>query len=191
LAVAGGERAALTRAMDRYADGDAGAFGEIYDSLAPRLHAFFVRQTGDAARAEDLVQQTLLQIHVARGSFARGADVLPWAFAIGRRLLIDARRRTKKEVLFQTAEEAAAALDLRVERDIPDGVVMTRQLAGRLQARLLDLPEPQRAAYALVRQEGMSVADAAEVLGTTPTAIKLRAHRVYEALRDLLSKETA
>ena len=41
-------------------------------------------------------------------------------------------------------------------------------------------------AYTLVRQEGLSVAEAAEVLGVTVTAVKLRAHRVYEALRAVL-----
>src|SRR5688572_24126532 len=112
--------------MDKYSGGDAAAFAEVYDLLAPRLYGFFLRQTGEPCRAEDLVQQTLLQIHAARDNFARSSDVLPWAFAIGRRLLVDSRRRTKKEVLFDTAEEDAAALDLRVERyEVPEGVVMT------------------------------------------------------------------
>ncbi len=176
--------------MDRYADGDASAFAEVYDELAPRLYGFFIRQTGDKARAEDLVQQTLMQMHAARAVYARGSDVIPWAFAIGRRLLIDTRRKTKREVLFDSAEDDAAALELRVERDlVPDGQVITRQLAGKIREELQRLPEPQRVAYELVRQEGMSVAEAAQVLGTTPTAIKLRAHRVYEAIRGLLAEE--
>ncbi|HEY8075666.1 MAG TPA: RNA polymerase sigma factor [Labilithrix sp.] len=173
--------------MDRYADGDEAAFGDVYDLLAPRLYAFFVRQTGDAPRAEDLVQQTLLQMHAARLSYMRSSDVIPWAFAIGRRLLIDSRRRTKKEVLFATAEDDAAALDIKVERfSVPEGQAMTRELAVRAEEELERMPESHREAYLLVRQEGLSVAQAAEVLGTTSTAVKLRAHRAYEALRNVL-----
>lgn len=181
-------RSALTAAMDRYADGDDAAFGEVYDRLAPRLYGFFVRQTGDAARAEDLLQQTFLQMHAARLAFARGSDVIPWAFCIGRRLLVDGRRRTKNEVLFDTAEQNAAALEARVERfSVPDGLALTRELAARAEEELERMPASHREAYVLVRQEGLSVAQAAEVLGTTATAIKLRAHRAYEALRHALA----
>lgn len=180
-------RRALTAAMDRHADGDPAAFQDVYDLLGPRLHAFFLRQTRDRGRAEDLVQQTLLQMHCARQSYIQGSDVVPWAFAIGRRLLIDSLRRRKKEVFFDSAEDATAAVESRVERDaIPDEVASTRQLAARVQARLDRLPAHQRAAYTLVREEGLSVAEAAEVLGVTTNAVKVRAHQVYEALRAVL-----
>ena len=184
------ERRALTAAMDRYADGDVAAFGEIYDRLAPRLCGFFVRQTGSQAQAEDLVQQTLLQMHAAREVFVRGSDVLPWAFSIGRRLLVDSRRRTKKEVLFETGAEDVAALDARVERfDLPDDLAATRELAERARAELARMPASLRDAYILVRQEGLSIVAAAEVLGTTSAAVKLRAHRAYEALRAALASD--
>jgi RNA polymerase sigma-70 factor (ECF subfamily) len=183
-------REKLTAAMDRYADGDEAAFGDVYDLLAARLYAFFLRQTSDPGRAEDLVQQTLLQMHAARLAYVKGSDVIPWAFAIGRRLLIDSRRRTKKEVLFATAEDDAAALDLKVERySVPEGLVMTRELAERAEEELEKMPESHREAYMLVKQEGLSVAQAAEVLGTTSTAVKLRAHRAYEALRAVLDPD--
>src|SRR5580700_12288402 len=84
---------AASRAMDRYACGDNAAFAELYDLLAPRLSSFLLRRTGDAARTEDLVQQTFLQMHCARRHFAPGAAVTPWAFAIARRILIDTFRK--------------------------------------------------------------------------------------------------
>ena len=77
------------RAMDRYACGDEAAFVELYDELAPRLHRFALRWTRSRSAAEDTVQQTLLQIHAARHRFVRGSAVVPWAYAIARRLLID------------------------------------------------------------------------------------------------------
>jgi RNA polymerase sigma-70 factor (ECF subfamily) len=181
------ERRALNVAMDRYAEGDDAAFAEVYDLLAPRLLAYFQRMLGDHERAEDIVQQTLLQMHGARRNYATGSDVLPWAFAIGRHVLIDARRRTRKEVLFATAEADAAALDLTVDRaSSPDDLAATRQMADLVRSELDRLPASQRAAYDLVRTEGLSVAQTAEILGTTPTAVKLRVHRVYQMLRGLL-----
>jgi RNA polymerase sigma-70 factor (ECF subfamily) len=175
--------------MDRYAEGDEAAFGDVYDLLAPRLYAFFCRQTSDRARSEDLVQQTLLQIHAARSSYVRASDVLPWAFCIGRRLLIDSRRRTKKELLFETAADDAAALDARVERfDIPDRWVMTKELVANARQALDRMPEAHRTAFLLIRGEGLSVGEAAAIAGTTRSAIKLRAHRAYETLRTALAR---
>jgi RNA polymerase sigma-70 factor (ECF subfamily) len=46
----------------------------------------------------------------------------------------------------------------------------------------------QRAAFELIKQEGLTVAEAAQVLGTTVAAVKLRAHRAYEALRAALGE---
>ncbi len=181
------ERSPLTAAMDRYADGDAAAFQDVYDLVAARLEAFFLRSTRDRGAAQDLVQQTLLQVHRARETFVRGSDAIPWIFAIGRRLLIDAQRRGKREVFFATHEQAAEALDARVSLDgSPDELCETRELATRAHAELVRLPEPQRAAYELVRLDGLSIAEAAEVLGTTAAAVKQRLYRAHEALRGAL-----
>ncbi len=173
--------------MERYAAGDDGAFGELYDCLAPRLHHYLLRQTRDPSRADDLVQQTLLQIHRARGRFIPGADVMPWAFAIARRLLIDGIRRRKHEVLVASAEDAGATPLLATEA-AADEMVQAQQLATRFQSALALLPETQRVAFELVKQEGLSVAEAAQILGTTVSAVKLRAHRAYEALRIVLGE---
>jgi RNA polymerase sigma-70 factor (ECF subfamily) len=171
--------------MERYAAGDDAAFGELYDALAPRLHGFLVRQTRDVARAEDLVQQTFLQIHRARGRFIPGAEVMPWAFAIARRLLIDGLRRRKREVLVANEEDATGTPTVATDA-AADDLVQAQQLATRIQQVLAGLPETQRVAFELVKQEGLSIAEAAQVLGTTVSAVKLRAHRAYESLRRVL-----
>src|SRR5262249_42056168 len=85
-------------AMERYANGDGAAFAELYDAIAPRLLGFLRRANLDGVAAEDLVQETLLQMHRARGTFIPGAPVMPWAFAIARRLMIDSARRRKVEL---------------------------------------------------------------------------------------------
>ena len=62
-------RAEADVAMERYAGGDDASFGLVYDALAPRLFGYLLRQTRQRARAEDLLQQTMLHIHRARASF--------------------------------------------------------------------------------------------------------------------------
>lgn len=179
------DAALLDRAMDRYAQGEDAAFEEVYDRLAPRLHGFLLRQTRDRARAEDVVQQTMLRIHRARSRFEPGARVLPWAFAIARRLLVDSHRRGEREVLAELEEDDVAST--LASLDAPaDDVAIARELAERIRAELDRLPENQRVAFALLKQEGLSVAEAAETLGTTVSAVKLRAFRAYEALRAAL-----
>src|SRR5262249_43058033 len=144
-----------------------------------------VRRTRDRAKAEDVVQQTMLQIHRARGRFLPGAEVTPWAFAIARRLLIDQHRRRGREVLAPTADEIG---DLLLSLDAPpDEVAIEKEVATRLGEELQRLPENQRIAFELIKQDGLSVAEAARVLGTTVAAVKLRAHRAYEALRAALA----
>ncbi|MDF2697607.1 MAG: polymerase sigma-70 factor, subfamily, partial [Labilithrix sp.] len=182
------ENVSLDAAMDRYARGDDAAFGEVYDKLAPRLYGFLLRHTRDRAKAEDVVQQTMLQIHRARGRFMPGAQVMPWAFAIARRLLIDQHRRGGREVLASTDEEQVG--DLLVSLDASaDELAIAKEVADRLGEELQRLPENQRVAFELIKQDGLSVAEAAQVLGTTAAAVKLRAHRAYEALRAVLSLE--
>ena len=177
---------ALDTAMERYASGDDSAFPALYDGLAPRLLAFLMRQTSDRARAEDVVQQTMLQIHRHRGRFETGAHVIPWAFAIARRLMIDQHRRSGREVLARNEDDDS--ISLLVALDAPaDETVIAKELAQRLDKELQRLPENQRVAFELIKQDGLSVAEAAQTLGTTVAAVKLRAHRAYEALRAVLA----
>jgi RNA polymerase sigma-70 factor (ECF subfamily) len=194
-AVDGSERSARSAAdaaMERYAAGDEAAFSTLFDLLAPRLHGYFLRQTRDADVADDLTQQTLLKIHRARGQFMRGAAVTPWAFAIGRRLLIDDVRRRRRDLLAPNHEETVD----RASSEAPaaDDLVAAQETSTRIRKALLRLPASQRAAFELVKQEGLTFVEAAETLGTTVAAVKLRAHRAYEALRvalgDVLERES-
>jgi RNA polymerase sigma-70 factor (ECF subfamily) len=171
-------------AMERYAAGDDAAFAAVYDAIAPRLYGYLVRQTRDHARAEDLLQQTMLQIHRARGRFIPGAEVTPWAFAIARRLLLDGVRRGRREVATSAADpDEGASPDPQAEQ-----VVQAIELAAHVERVLAGIPASQRAAFELIKTEGLTVAEAAQVLGTTVAAVKLRAHRAYEALRTALGE---
>ncbi len=167
-------------AMERYADGDDAVFGDIYDALAPQLRSFLRRSIRE--QAEDVLQQTFCQVHLARGSFIRGAHVKPWVFAIARRLLIDRLRKAKHEASAR-AEQALWA-PLRVHG--PDEALLATETATQLREMLGSIPAGQREALVLLRGEGLSVREAAVVLETTAAAVKLRAGRALQALRRAL-----
>ena len=172
-------------AMERYACGDEAAFLDLYDDLAPRLYRFAFRWTRSRSLAEDAVQQTLLQIHAARHSFVRGAAVMPWAYAIARRLLIDLGRRGAREELrahdVRDPEEATTAPSA-------DDALHWRRVEAEGQRDLASLPSAWREAFELVKFEGLSVAEAAEVLGITRAMVKIRTHRATVALRAALAR---
>ncbi|MCU0691015.1 MAG: RNA polymerase sigma factor [Polyangiaceae bacterium] len=173
------------QAMDRYAAGEASAFPVVYDALAPRLYRYLMKLTGgDRARAEDLVQQTFLQMHDARGRFVAGSAVAPWAYAIARRLFLDTARKGKRENLLGIAQDLAAGM---VDgTPTPEADLEARRMAAELNEELARLPARQREAFLLVREEGLSMAEAALVLGTTVAGVKLRASRASKALRAVL-----
>jgi RNA polymerase sigma-70 factor (ECF subfamily) len=170
-------------AMDRYARGDDGAFADVYDAVAPSVHAYLVRQTRDRARAEDLLQQTLLQMHRHRGSYVSSLPVMPWAFAIARRLFIDELRHRKADAL--SSARGIEASD-QVTPNQPEAEALCREMAELVEAELGRIPEAQRTAFELLRVDGLSQDEAAVRLGTTVSAVKLRAFRAYTALRAVL-----
>src|SRR3954463_4330636 len=130
-------RATANAAMDRYAAGDDGAFEALYDALAPRLRHYLLRQVKDGNRADDLLQQTMLQIHTARGRFLAGAEVVPWAFAIARRLGIDGYRRRKYEV----ASGSDPAPEATSPHQPADERLHSLRLVKDLERELARLPE--------------------------------------------------
>lgn len=177
-------QSAVDLAMERYATGDDAAFALVYDALAPRLFAFLRRKVRTHARAEDLLQQTFLHLHRSRGTFVRGSAVLPWTLSIARRLVIDDARREQRSAHGYVSPEEDAAL-FAIDAEVAE-TIDARLLGARLQAELVGLPPRQREAFELVRLDGLSNAQAAEVLGVSINSVKLRAHRAYVALRAAL-----
>jgi RNA polymerase sigma-70 factor (ECF subfamily) len=178
----------LDTALTRYAAGDEAAFDALYRLLSPRLYAFCLRLTRRRSEADDLFQETFLKIHRSRATYVPHAVALHWAFAVCRSVYLDRLRYRKRrpEDVAETEEGLAAFSQQASEGDSPEAHAQARQLM-EVVSRVLDgLPENQRSAYVLIREEGMSVAEAAAVLGTTPTATKLRAFRAYEAIRAAL-----
>jgi len=175
-----GAGAAASRAMSRYARGDDAAFAEVYDGLSVRLLAYLRRLARSEATAEDLLQQTFLRMHNARARFHDGADVVPWAYAIARRVFLDHARTAKRFVPSGALDNESAPAS-----PLPDAeaVLAAFELSTRFEAELEAMPPILREAFVLVREEGMSMAQAADTLGISVSAMKIRAHRAYERLR--------
>jgi RNA polymerase sigma-70 factor, ECF subfamily len=174
--------------MQRYQDGDARAFRELYALVAPRLLGYLVKMTRSRALADDLLQQTFLKVHRARAAYVLGADPLPWMYSIAHRTFLDAIRADKRAIVKSAGEdlpEIAAGLtgESADRRDEPR---VDPELAKAALDALAELPTGQREAVVLTKLEGKSVSEAAEIAGTTTGAMKVRAHRGYEALRKLL-----
>jgi RNA polymerase sigma-70 factor (ECF subfamily) len=172
-------------AMARYAGGDDAAFAAVYAAISRPLMRFLDRRVRDRTRVWDLMQETLLHVHRARGTFAPGSRVLPWVLTIARHQLIDALRCAPRETPVDVGDTQSLAGHpfFTCTAGSGEDFLTAKETAERLHCAFTRLPAPQRAALELVKGQGMSPAEAATRLGTTATGVKLRAHRAYRTLR--------
>jgi RNA polymerase sigma-70 factor, ECF subfamily len=178
----------LDRAMDRYAAGEDAAFDEVFRGLSPRLRAFLLRLSGSPELADDLAQETFLRMCNARGSFGAGRRVLPWAYAIARNCYVSQVRSTgarlaRASVVLDAPESVGPASSTTGEDE-----TIARQSARVVAEALGAMTPARREAFVLLRYEGLSVATAAQIVGVSPGALKIRAFHAYEALREALAR---
>jgi RNA polymerase sigma-70 factor (ECF subfamily) len=172
-----------------YRGGDEAAFRALFDRYAPLLTRVFGRRLSGRAEVHDLVQQTFLLLHRARNDFRADGKLRPWLMTIALNTLRRHLRKTMRarEVpLEQPADEGSSA-ELGEPVAAHDPVVAERR--RRLRAALAKLPEAQRVAIELHWLEGLPFPEVAEIVGASTSAIKVRAHRGYERLRQLLAEE--
>ena len=178
--------------MGRYCDGDSDAFRRLYARVAPRLLNYLLRMARERSRAEDLLQLTFLKLHRARAAYVRDADPMPWIYAIAHRTFLDdARKRTRSKVeLSRSADhvpEGRAHISGKDEAHVTEP--RDPELAAAALTALDTLPKKQREAVVLTKLNGKSIREAAAIAGTTPGAMKVRAHRGYAALRKALGAQ--
>ena len=166
----------------RAQSGDDVAYRQALGLLASRLRAYLKRRlSGLPDEVEDLVQETLLALHLQRGTYDLSLPVSAWAVAIARHKLVDLwRRRGRRDDLHDALDDVDEQL-LVAE---PDDGGAKRDLAVLLKG----LPEAQRQAIVLTKLEGLSVAEAALRAGASESAIKVQVHRGLKRLAALVRR---
>ena len=163
--------------MVRAQDGDRDAFRTLIEKITPILKAFLRKRIADSFEVDDLCQDILLAIYQARHTYQPQRPLEPWMFAIARNISLDYRRRSWERARRQELVESP-----------PQRVVeMGGGVSRRLQDSLQRMPATHREAFTMLKVEGMSVAEAARKAGVTAGALRVRAHRAYEALKALLT----
>jgi len=178
-----GERdARWSSLMEAAQRGERDPYERLLTELVPFVRHVVRERVGDQAGVEDIVQEVLMSIHAHRHTYRPERPLRPWVRAISRNAAIDWGRRDTR----QRRRSSDVDVDLVEGAVTPD----TRQaLSPPLRRAPETLPDAQREAVLLLKVEGLSVLEAAERLGVTSGAVKLRAHRGYRALRTVLGEE--
>jgi RNA polymerase sigma-70 factor, ECF subfamily len=162
------------------ASGDRRAFDEIVSRHGPFALRVAMRLLADPVAAEDVVQDAMVRAWSQCGQFdPRRARFTTWLYRIVLNLCIDQRRRVQPEAMPEDFDPAdpAVAVDEGLER---------RERQAVLTGALRELPVRQRAAITLVYDEGLSGAEAAQVLGLSAKAVERLLARGRAYLRERL-----
>lgn len=164
--------------------GDSAAYQQALQLIARRLRRFYARRLQSLPdEIEDLVQETLLALHMQRGTYDPVLPVSSWLFAIARHKLVDLwRRRGRKEALNDSLDDLtedqhpAAAEEMPSRRDL---LVLLDQL-----------PAAQRQAIVMTKIEGLTLEETSKLTGVSVAALKVQVHRGLKLLAALVRTET-
>jgi RNA polymerase sigma-70 factor, ECF subfamily len=166
----------LATLMARYQAGDAVAATELIKRLGPQLHRFFMAQFASRVDADDLLQETWLRLHRVRHTYRPSEALLPWLYAIARRVRIDHYRRVSRNAAHEHSLGdmlPATATSSGDEKDV----------AEDLETLLAPLSESQREVIWMTKVAGMSLEEVAQATSCSVGAVKQKVHRAYENLR--------
>ena len=169
----------LKALMLRGLEGDAPAYRQCLALLGVRLRAYFTRRmSGAPGDVEDLVQETLLAVHLKRATWDPSQPFTAWAHAVARYKLIDHWRRCK---IRQTLPIDDHAEFLAAEEQDPGvGLELDRALAS--------LPDRQRILVSDVKLAGLSLAEAGARAGISEGAAKVALHRALKSLAERMRR---
>ncbi|MGO9134911.1 MAG: sigma-70 family RNA polymerase sigma factor [Methylovirgula sp.] len=157
--------------------GDGAAYQRLLTALAPALRSFVRRSLARAmapeADAEDIVQETLLAIHLKRQSWISGAPVAPWVFTIARHKLIDFLRRRGRRIHLPL-DDFAEILPAEAQEPSLSSADIDRHLEA--------LSTVQRKVVKSIAVTGASIAETANDLSMTQGAVRVALHRGLSAL---------
>lgn len=169
--------------------GDAAAFDDVYATYNSRLYGFLLRLTRRRDTAEDLLDETWMRLVRHAPRLQADTRLGPWLFTVARHLHVSHVRSRLIE------DDAAGSLlglwPYHVARVSPFEETAGRELERRLERALATLPARTREVLLLVGVAGLDPADAADVCGITPQALRQRLHRAREALAKALERQEA
>src|SRR5262249_19201726 len=175
----------LGKLMQAVQAADADAYLALLHEVAPRVRQLVARRLGTKrSEVEDIVQDVLLSIHVARASYDPARPFLPWLLAIARNRLADAARRGARHAAHEVqVDDLDVTFPQPVAKSSSEGIGDVDVLRQAVQA----LPIRQRQAIILLKVRELSLKEAAAATGMTVGALKIAPHRAIAALRRLLT----
>jgi RNA polymerase sigma-70 factor, ECF subfamily len=184
--------------LDGLRRGDDAAFEQLVRQYSGRLLATARRMLGNEHDAQDALQDAFLSAFKAIGEFSGAAKISTWLhrIVVNAALMKLRRRRRKRE---ETIDDLLPRFDADGEWasevtswEIPSEVLLQQQETRATVRRCIDqLPESYRTVLLLRDIEELDTEEAADALGITPNAVKIRLHRARQALRTLLERELA
>lgn len=167
----------LARLMRLSQAGDKQAYAALLEACQRWLRTYYARRIAPS-QLDDLVQETLIALHTKRASWDASRPFLPWLAAVARYRWVDHLRRLYRTDAQELHEELVGTDD--------EPAVAARISLDRLLALL---PPAQERAIALVRIEGLSIAEAAEKTGQSESLVKVNIHRGLKKLAAIIEKE--
>lgn len=173
----------LMMCMARYQEGRKEAFDDLYRVVRPKLFRFLIVKCLDRQLAEELLQETFLQIHKSRRTYIAGKPVTPWLFSIAHHVFLSDRRSRLKRIRREEALEEHPG-----DFPAPSRIEMEAEM-GAVRKALLQLPPEQRESLMLHYDWGFNFREIGGILGIRTVTAKLRAHRGLKKLRAYLNTD--
>jgi RNA polymerase sigma-70 factor, ECF subfamily len=162
---------------------DKAAFATLFCYFAPRVKAMLMRSGFDAARSEEVVQETLLTVWRKADTFdPSGASASAWIYTIARNLRIDALRRDQRG----TRVMDAVGAEPQDAPPTPLDEVATVEVEGRVREAMQGLSREQIEVVGLSFFEGKAHPEIAQVLGIPLGTVKSRLRLAMKHMRDTL-----
>lgn len=177
-------------------EADERVFAELVHRYEKELYGYLRHYLGDAEMAEDVFQQTFLQVHLKCGQFEPGRKVRPWLYTIATNQAIDYQRRNRRHrmsslnraIRGDTEEETGALIQLLgVSSQGPAADAEAAEQSEALRRAVDELPGLCRQVVLLVYFQGLKYREAAEVLSVPVGTVKSRLHAALQKLTESLS----
>lgn len=178
--------------MLRVKRGDIAAFEELVEKYKQPVINIIYRTLNDLTEAEDLAQNVFVQAYKSAGRYEATAKFSTWLFTIARNLCLNEIRRRSRhpadsmDAVTNPEDDQPARQFEDVKNYSPTDNLLHGELEDKIQEAVNELPENQRTAILLCRQDELSYEDIAKVLGTSLSATKSLIHRGRETLKQKL-----